>query len=439
MSEQKPPHIVILGAGFAGATLARELLEQPVQITLIDNRNYSLFQPLLYQVATGALQSEAIAMPLRRWIKGSNVHHVWGKVVEIDLNHRQVALKDGRSMTYDTLCIALGTHTNFFGNTEIERNALHVKTIEQAEHVRSHIFAELERATACTDAAERAAHLTFTIAGGGPTGVEFATSLLQTLRTLVPREYPELSLDEIKLTVIQGGDALLPGFATTLQRAAEKKLGQLGAELRLNTHVSGFNGCSVRCDNGPEIKTHTLVWTAGVTAPELIAELPVPKGHGNRLLVDEQLRLPDYKDVFVLGDLAQSNRDDVRWPQVAPFALQTAQHVANVIRQTINGTQEQLKPFKYKDPGSMVVLGHYDAVCQIDRWRLHWHGLSAWILWVGLHVYRIIGLRNRLLLLIDWGTDYLRTGNAVELIRHRDPASIDRHDGARETDAKALK
>ncbi|MBN6740928.1 NAD(P)/FAD-dependent oxidoreductase [Acidithiobacillus sp. MC6.1] len=407
--------VLVLGGGFAGNAAARALGGQGLEVILVDQYNYHLFQPLLYQVAAGDLQAEAIATPLRRLLRGNDVHFRLGRVSELQLSARQVLLADGDIIPYDYLFIALGTVTNFFGNAAIAEHALQLKGMEAAEEVRSRIFSALEAASHCTDPTERRRWLSFVIAGGGPTGVEFCGALAELLRVILPRDYPELHREELQISLVQGGADLLPGFAAPLQAKAASKLQKIGAQLRFHTHVQGFDGQTVQCQQGAAIPARTLVWTAGVTAYPLAATLPGVKGPGGRVIVDEHLRLPAYPEVFVLGDLACSS-DGKGWPQVAPFALQSARHAAQVLQSERDG-RTLPRPFVYRDPGSMAVLGRFDAVCQIERWHLQWHGLSAWLLWLGLHLYHIIGTRNRLLTLLDWGTDYLRHGAAVEIIR----------------------
>ena len=406
--------VLILGGGFAGTAAARALRGQGLEVTLIDQRNYHLFQPLLYQVAAGDLQAEAIATPQRRLLRGG-LHFRLGRVARLRLPQRSILLDDGDILSYDYLFIALGTVTNFFGNAAIANHALQIKGMEAAEAVRSHIFSALEAASHCTDPAQQQHWLSFVIAGGGPTGVEFCAALLELVRVVLPRDYPELRLEDLQVTLVQGSAALLPGFSAPLQGQAARKLQKLGAQLRFHTHVQGFDGQTVQCQPDPAIPAHTLVWTAGVTANPLAATMPGARGPGGRIIVDPHLRLPGYPEVFILGDLACSSNGEF-WPQVAPFALQSARHVALVLQSQRQG-RPLPPPFAYRDPGSMAVLGRFDAVCQIERWHLRWHGWSAWLLWLGLHLYRIIGTRNRLLTLLDWGTDYLRHGAAVEIIR----------------------
>ncbi len=405
--------VLILGGGFAGIAAARRLVGQGLQVTLIDQHNYHLFQPLLYQVATGELLGEAISTPIRRILSQRGIAFRLGRVENIRLDQRRVALSDGSELPYDYLVLALGTVTNFFGNTELAQSALDIKGLGAAEKARSTILLALEQASQATEPTLRQAWLHFVIAGGGAAGVEFCAALLETQKGLVPSEYPELDPRQIEFTLVHGGERLLPGFAPSLQEHAAQRLRRLGAKLRLKTHVEHFDGTWVGCDSEPSLLAKTLIWTAGVATNPVLEKLPATKGHGGRLLVDQHLRLPDHPEVFAVGDLALCQDGDP-WPQVAPFALQSGAYAGQVIPR--QARQQPLPaPFVYRDLGSMTVLGRFDAVCQLGATK--WTGYPAWIMWLLLHIYRIIGTRNRLRALLDWSGDYLRRSPAVQLIR----------------------
>jgi NADH dehydrogenase len=371
---------------------------------------------MLAKAHTPDLQiAQAICTPLRRILSPGGIVFRLGRVEAIDLQQRQVALAEGGALSYDYLLLALGTVTNFFGNDELAQSALDIKGLRVAEQVRSTILLALEQASQAQEPTLRQAWLHFVIAGGGAAGVEFCASLLETLKELVPSEYPELAPQEIEVTLVHGGERLLPGFAPRLQEHAAQRLRRLGATLRLQTHVQQYDGSQVHCDRGPALPTKTLIWTAGVTANPVLEQLPVPKGHGGRLLVDQYLRLPDHPEVFVLGDLALRSEGDP-WPQVAPFAMQSGDYAAEVVLHLVR-QQPLPAPFVYRDWGSMSVLGRFDAVCQLGK--TNWTGYPAWMMWLLLHIYRIVGARNRLRALLDWSGDYLRRSPAVQLIRAR--------------------
>ncbi len=407
--------VVVLGGGFAGLAAARALQGGPCTVTVVDQNNYHLFQPLLYQVATGELQAEAIAAPLRRLLAPAGVDFRLGRAAGIDLSARAVQLACGTVIPYDYLVVALGSVTNFFGHADLALHAFDLKGVELAERTRSRILYAFERAMACPAAADRSAWLTFAVAGGGATGVEFVTALLALVRTLLRRRYPELQATPPRVVLIQGGPAVLPGFAPSLQAAAAAKIRSLGGEILFGTHVAAYDGLTVQCTSGAPLPARTLVWTAGVRAHPLTAALPGADPGNGRVATDPRLGVIGHPEVFVVGD-GLNRRDHPPWPQVAPFAMQSGRYAARAIRAAIGQTPPP-PPFVYRDPGSMVVLGRLDAVCQIDRWHVRWRGRSAWFAWIGLHLYRIMGMHNRLLTLIDWGVDSGNRGNAVEIIR----------------------
>ncbi|MHB8542917.1 MAG: NAD(P)/FAD-dependent oxidoreductase [Leptospirales bacterium] len=414
-------HVVIVGGGFAGLAAARTLENHDVSVSLVDSRNYHLFQPLLYQVASGDLNAEALATPIRRIYQKNKVRFHLGTVIGWDFEQKTVLLEGGTALSYDRLMLALGTSTNFFGKKGIEKHAYQLKGLPEAEALRSQVLLALERASQCRNTEERSAWLSFVIAGGGTTGVEFSCALLELFRVLLPRDYPEINPREVSVQMIQGENTLLPGFSPSLRTYAATRLTELGCRIRFETHVEDFDGLTVSFNKGAPILSRTLVWAAGVTAHPLLDSLPGKKLHGGRIRVNDQFQLPVYPDVFVLGDIA-SRGEEEDWPQVAPFAIQSGRHGAQSVLSSWNLARSP-GPFCYQDPGSMVVLGRFDAVCQIPRWKIKWHGPVAWVLWLFLHLYYIMGTRNRALTLIDWGTDYLFHSAAVELIRHQPPAN----------------
>lgn len=412
-------HVLILGGGFAGLAAARALQGTPCTVTLVDHNNYHLFQPLLYQVATGELSTEAIATPLRPLLAPTGAHFRLGRVLAIDLAARTVQLAENATLSYDYLIVALGSVTNFFGHADLALHAFDLKGVEVAEQARSRILYAFERAMSCTAAAERSAWLTFVVAGGGATGVEFAAALLELIRILKRRRYPDLQKTPPRVVLIQGGSALLPGFAPSLQAAAAAKIRALHGDILFDTHVTAYDGQTVQSPSVAPLPARTLVWTAGVRAHPLTAALPGADPHSGRVVTDARLRVSDHPEVFVVGD-GLASRHQPPWPQVAPLAIESGRYAATVIRAAL--LQRPLPPpFIYRDPGSMVVLGRYDAVCQIDRWHIRWRGPGAWLLWIGLHLYRIMGTRNRVLTLIDWAADYGSHGNAIEIIRKGQP------------------
>lgn len=412
-TDQGKCKLVIIGGGFAGLAVARAMADQPDwDVTLVDRNNYHLFQPLLYQVATGDLQADAIATPLRKILIPQRCRFHMGEVQAIDPEGKTITLTDNRTLDWNNLVLACGTTTNFFGNRGIAQHAFHLKGIVDADKTRTQVLRCLEQASLCDDATERRKWLTFVIAGGGATGVEYCGALIEQLSIILARHYPELTLDETKIYLVQGGEHLLEGFPSRLQKKAAEILRQSGVEILFGTHVNGFDGHIVDCGEKAAIPSHTLVWAAGVSAPGWLDGLVVEKGHGGRIVVDEHLRIAGLESIFVAGDLAISKNQKLLWPQVAPFAKQTGAYVARYLR------NQTTSAFSYRDPGSMAVIRRFNAVAYIPRWRTNKHGFLAWLLWLWIHLYGLIGTRNRMLTLLDWSTDYLRHGAAVQLIRY---------------------
>ncbi|MCL4462043.1 MAG: NAD(P)/FAD-dependent oxidoreductase [Nitrospirae bacterium] len=417
--------VVILGGGFAGLTAARTLEDAPVRVTLVDARNYYLFQPLLYQVATGDLHAEAVATPFRRILRKNSRNFILGTVTGIDPERKEVHLDDGSKLGYDRLLVALGSTTRFFGKRGIARHACHLKGLTEAESLRSRILFALERASRCPDPGERREWLTFAIAGGGSTGVECACGILELFRILLPRDYPEIDPREVSVRILQGSDALIPDFPSSLRDAARKRVEELGGRVLFDVKVDDYDGQTIRFSSGDVLRARTLVWAAGVEAPALIRHFPGEKGEGGRIRVNDRLQIPMYPDIHVLGDLALP--PDGPHPQVAPFAIQCARHVARSVLASWN-LGPFPPPFVYRDPGSMVVLGRYDAVCHFPRWGFGGRGITAWVAWLGLHLAKILGTRNRLLTLADWGQDYLFRSAAMEILRQPESVDLEKED-----------
>ncbi len=411
-----PLKVVIVGGGFAGLTAAGALRGAPLDVTLIARDNYHLFQPLLYQVAAGELDGSAIATPIRSLLRGRDVRFHWGSVQEIDWQARRLVCADGFESHWDRLILAAGAVTNFFGNENLAGRAFDLKGLGAAETARSGILGAIEHASASTDPEEIARSLTFVIAGGGATGVEFCGALLELLRILLGRDYPELRGHSAQVRLIQGGARVLPEFASGLGAYAQERLTTLGAIVTCNTHVADFDGERVTLSSGETIAARTVIWSAGVTAHPLAARLPGPKAHGGRVPVDAHLRALACPEVYVLGDLAYGEDAGAPWPQTAIFAMQSARHAARHLRAEVEG-EAGPPSFRYRDEGRVAVLHRFDAVAEWPRRHWRARGLTAWIAWLIVHLYRIIGTRNRVLTLLDWATVYLRHDAAVNLIR----------------------
>ncbi|MHB1529687.1 MAG: NAD(P)/FAD-dependent oxidoreductase [Acidiferrobacteraceae bacterium] len=415
----KAPTVIVIGAGFGGLNAVRCLCGQGFNVVLVDRHNYHLFQPLLYQVATGALDAQAVAAPirhlLRRW---RNVRFVLGQVESVDCTARAVKIGD-ETIAYDYLVVAAGSATNFFGIASVMDHAHDLKGLCEADGLRSHILRMVEMATQVSDTGQRNKLLSFVVVGGGATGVEFAGALAELLHRILPKDFPDLALHRAQVSIIQAGEHLLPSFPRALQEYARQHLETLGVTVRLNTRVRDYTGDQVVFQDGSGAHASTLIWAAGVQAESLARSLAGDKERGGRVTVSDDLSLPGYPEVFVIGDLAYGEQDGRPWPQTAPFALQSGRHAACVIRARCAG--QRIAPFRFQDQGEMAVLSRFHAVVSLRRpaWKIR--GFPAWVSWLFLHLLYLIGFRNRILALFDWGFDYLGNNAAVRLIMDQTP------------------
>ncbi len=410
----KIPHVVIIGAGFGGLEAAKKLAKTPVQITLIDKNNYHLFQPLLYQVAIAGLSPVQIAHPVRAiFQRQRNLSFLMGEVTNIDFNSRQI-ITEHKTLEYDYLILAPGSRTNFFGMQSIEKNSHDMKTISDAVSTRNHLLTILEKASRESDPDVRRAMLTFVVVGGGPTGVESAGALAELLHLVLTKDYPQMNLREAKVILLEASNHLMPNvYPRNLQAATVKLLRRKRVSVRLRTMVTGFDGERVTLKNNDPILTRTVIWTAGVRPAELIESLNVEKKTGGRILVKPTLLLPGYPEVYVIGDAAYLEDETGQpLPMLATVAQQQATHVARNIRGELH--ERPSRPFYYKDPGLLATIGRNAAVARI--WGVSFSGLPAWLIWVGLHIYRLIGFRNRLVVMLNWAWDYFFYDSQVRLI-----------------------
>jgi len=408
------PHVVIIGAGFGGLEAAKKLAKAEVQITLIDKRNYHLFQPLLYQVAIAGLSPVQIAHPVRAiFHRQKNLEFLMGEVVNIDFKARRV-VTDHKTLEYDYLILAPGSRTNFFGMQSIEENGHDMKTISNAVATRNHLLTILERASRESDPDVRRAMLTFVVVGGGPTGVESAGALAELIHLVLTKDYPQMNLKEARVILIEASNHLMPNiYPRNLQAATLKLLRRKRVSVRLRAMVTGFDGKQVTFKNADPISSYSLVWTAGVRAAKLIEGIDADKGAGGRIIVKPTLQLPGYSEVYVIGDAAYLEDDTGQpLPMLATVAQQQAKHVAVNIHGELH--ERPPKSFYYKDPGLLATIGRNAAVAQL--WGISFSGLLAWLIWVGLHIYRLIGFRNRLVVMLNWAWDYFFYDSQVRLI-----------------------
>ena len=407
------PHLVIVGAGFGGLRAAQGLAKAPIRITLIDKQNYHLFQPLLYQVAIAGLVPAQIAYPVRTiFRRQKNLTFQMGEVTEIDLEARYVKL-DGSIIAYEYLIIATGGQTNFFGNSSIRQNAFELKNIESAIATRNHLLRMFELASQAADAEKRRALLTFVIVGAGPTGVETAGALAELITHVMKKDYPQMDLKEVRVILLEAGSRVMAAYPDALRQATFKLLRGKNVEILLNTKLTDYDGERLTLSDGKTMDCRTLIWAAGVRASELADQLKVPQAASGRIVTAATLQLPAHPEVFIVGDSAHcTDNKDQTLPMLATVAQQQGRSVAKNLRRILRN--EKPTPFQYQDLGLLATIGRNAAVARI--WGFSFSGFMAWVIWVALHIYRIIGFRNRLVVLINWAWDYFFYDNQVRLI-----------------------
>ena len=410
------PRVVIIGAGFGGLQCAKALRGKPVEVVLVDVQNYHLFTPLLYQVASCLLAPSEITAPLRKVLSGApNIRYRQGEVVDVDFAQRHVRLADGSVLEYEQVVLATGSTTNFYGNDAIESRALGLKTLGEALQLRNHVLDCLERAAAATDPDERERLLTFCIVGGGPTGVEYVGALAELARLVLPREYPEIRPHEFRIVLLEGGDRVLPTFKRRLTAYGRRELERRGVDVRTNELVASANDIGVVTTEGTEIRTATLVWTAGVQPSAVPLHPGVKRTDTRRIAVDDHLRILGVDHAFAIGDVAaEPDRKGQPLPMLATAAMQAGRYVARQIVRDEPGHR-----FRYFNKGTMATIGRRAAVAQIGPIQLT--GFLGWVAWLVVHLYYLIGFENRLRVLMRWSWYYLRLDRPVRSILRADP------------------
>jgi len=404
------PRVVIIGAGFAGLWAARTLAHSQADVLVLDRNNYHTFFPLLYQVAAAELEPEDIVYPVRSVLRGQqNIRFLMNEVTEIDLIAKQVKTTD-HVFPYDFLVLAIGSTSHFFGVTGAAEYAFQLKTLEQAIALRNHILFRFERALCETNPERRQQMLTFAIVGGGPTGVEFAGALAELIHGPLVKDYQALDPQEMHVLLLEATDRLLATFPERLGTYAAKRLQKMGVEIHLRAMVSQITPEYVQFKDGTTIPMETVIWTAGVHGKPVNADLPARRNGQVQTL--PTLQSPDHPEVYIIGDLAYLEEAGLALPMLAPTATQQGEAAArNIIRQTIG---QAPVPFHYINRGTMATIGRNAAIAYM--WGHAFTGFPAWILWLGIHLYSLIGFRNRLLVLIDWAGDYLFYERAMRLI-----------------------
>jgi len=405
------PHVVIVGGGFAGLTAARALAGGPVQVTLLDRRNHHVFQPLLYQVATAGLSATDIAAPLRHILRRhANVTVLLGDARRVDTAARKVVLEDGE-IGYDFLILAAGATHSYFGHDEWARHAPGLKTLEDALFIRRRTLLAFERAERETDPARRRGLLTFLIIGAGPTGVELAGTLVEIARHTLRREFRRMDPAEARVVLLEGLDRVLPGYPPDLSEKARRQLEELGAEVRTGARVTGVDADGVWLGT-ERLEAGTVLWAAGVAASPLGRSLGAPVDRAGRVQVGADLTLPGHPELYVIGDLAALQQDGVPVPGVAPAAMQMGRHAARNVLRAVRG--ETRLPFRYVDKGSLATIGRRAAVALLGRVKLS--GFPAWAAWLGIHIFFLIGFRNRFVVMMEWALAYMTHQRNARLI-----------------------
>jgi len=413
MHTQITPRVVIVGGGFGGLHAARSLAKLPVRVTLLDRNNYHLFQPLLYQVATAGISPTDVAYPLRSiFRRQKNLEFRMAEVTDIDPEGRILTTTSG-TMPYDYLVLAVGGQTNTFNNPSVAANSFPLKNLTDASEIRDHLLRIFEQASVEKDTTHRQDLLTFVIAGGGPTGVEMAGAISELIRLVLTKDYPQQDFSQARVLLLEAGDRLLPAMPPPLQQATITVLENKGVEVRLGAAVESYDGEKVQLRSGESISTRTLVWAAGIRAADLIYKLGAVQAAQGRVKIDPTLQLPGHPEVYIIGDAAfLEDEHGQPLPMLAPVAMQQGDLVGKNIRLALEG-KAQIN-FHYKDPGTMATIGRNQAVAWIGPVKLT--GFLAWVTWLVVHIYQLIGFRNRLLVLINWAWDYFFFDRAVRLI-----------------------
>lgn len=417
--------IVIIGAGFAGLKLAQKLIGSGYQIVIIDKNNYHQFQPLFYQVATAGIEPSSILFPLRKiFQKQKDVYVRVAEVYSVDTAKKELHTSLD-TVWYDYLVIATGASSNFFGMKNMEEFAIPMKSASEAMAMRNRLLQTFEKAVTLRDQNVRKALMNIIVVGGGPTGVEVAGAIAEMKKFVLPKDYPDLNFDLMQITLIEGSSTLLNGMSQHASEKALYYLGKIGIKVMLNTRVIDFDGNVLTYDDDKKIETKTVIWAAGISA---IVPEGLPKeliSRGNRILVDEYNHIKGYDDVFAIGDVALMPTGDYPngHPQVAQVAIQQGRNLANNL--VLLKRKTTINPFKYIDRGSMATIGRNHAVADLSF--IKFSGFIAWLTWMFVHLMAIVGVKNRLLIFINWMWNYLTYDQSLRLIlwaAKKDPTKV---------------
>ncbi len=426
------PHVVIVGGGFGGLELAKRLKRAPVRVTLVDRNNYHLFQPLLYQVATGGLSPANIAMPLRSILRRhTNCNVVLAEVTDVDVARKHLVLADGE-LGYDYLVVAAGGTHSYFGNDQWEAHAPGLKSIHDATRIRSRIYAAFEAAERETDPETRRQLMTFVVIGAGPTGVELAGALSEIAKHTLKYDFRHINPADAKIMIVEAGEHVLSSYPVALCEKAEQTIRALGIEVHTKSKVTDITNdhvCISTAQGEKIVPTRTVLWAAGVKANPLGVKIAAACGvvpdRAGRVPVGPRLTVGAFDNIFVIGDLAFClDVNGKPLPGVAPVAMQQGKFVAKLICGLCNG-KPTTEPFVYRDPGTMATIGRAAAVAQVGKLKMV--GLLAWVLWLVIHLMQIVQFQNRLLILSQWGWNYLTFNRSARLITGDEPAIMVPH------------
>jgi NADH dehydrogenase len=415
--KSKFPLVVIVGGGFGGLEVARRLADKPVEVLMLDKHNYHTFQPLLYQVALGSLEAESIAFSLRKNFGGqSNFNFRIAEVKKVNAENNTIDTNIGE-IAYDYLVIATGSTTNFFGNKDVEHYAMPMKSIPEALNLRYLIFQNLEEAVLLKTKEEKEPYLTFVLVGAGPTGVELAGAIAEFRNFVMEKDYPELQKDHVKIYLADFQPRTIGSMSEQASKASEEYLKKLGVELLLNAKVESYDGHEIKFEGGKTIKTKNVIWSAGVMGE-------VPHGikkdlieRGNRIRTDNICRVSGSANIFAIGDVAAMITDETPkgHPGVAQVAIQMGDNVGKNILHLVKG--EATEPFKYNDKGSLATIGRNKAVA--DLGKIKFQGFFAWLIWIFVHLFSLLGTRNKFIVFLNWMANYVSYNGGSRLIIRR--------------------
>lgn len=415
LPETGQKRIVIIGGGFAGLTLAQRLARSSYQVVLIDKNNFHQFQPLFYQVAMSGLEPSSIVFPFRKLFQGrANVFIRITEVLSIDTGKKQLHTPLG-IVNYDYLVLAIGADTNFFGNDHLEKLAIPMKSVSEALFLRNEILDHYEKALTTTDYELRQGLIDIVIVGGGPTGVEVAGALAEMKKYIIPKDYPELNIEEIDIHLIHGANRLLPGMSDQASAKALDFLQELGVKVQLNTRVNDYDGAYAYLNDGTRIRSRKVIWAAGICGNTLEGIPESALTYGQRLKVNRFSRVEQTDDIFAIGDVAfmiEGEQYPQGHPQVAQAAMQQAKHLAKNLKRLAKG--REMIPFSYRDKGSMATIGRNKAVVDLPAFRFQ--GAFAWLIWLFVHLFQLLGVRNRLIVFLNWVWNYFTYDQSLRLI-----------------------